>query len=212
MTQANSIFDLALRPAQLLLDRGTQRSTTAAALCARLEGKTLQISPGNVAPAVHFAVTEGHLQLKHGAAEKPDAELTATPVNLLRLAGDDPEGAIRAGYVKVSGDTEVADDFRTLLNIVRPDWEEELSRVTGDVIAHEAARAVRGVAGWARRARITLGRSLAEYLTEESRDLVAHTEVQEFCAGVDEVSAGVERFEARLQLLREQRTQTKADE
>ena len=187
------------------MDRSVGRSTTAAALCARLEGCSLQINPGHVAPPAYFEVRDGQLILSEGTIDQPDAELSGTPLNLLRLAGDDPEAAIRDGYVRVSGNSDVAAEFRALLNIARPDWEEELSQVTGDVVAHEAGRAVRGFGEWASRARTTLGRSLAEYLTEESRDLVTTTELDEFCAAVDTVSAGVERAEARLKQLRKQR-------
>jgi len=90
--------------------------------------------------------------------------------------------------------------------ILRPDWEEELSHFTGDVIAHETGRALHGFAEWAGRAHRSLGRSIAEYLTEESRDLVAVTELEEFNSAVDKTAAAVERLEAKLQLLRSQQS------
>ena len=110
-------------------------------------------------------------------------------------------------YGPISGDADVANDFRALLQIVRPDWEEELSRVTGDAIAFEAGRAVKGFAEWAAKARHSIGRSAAEYLTEESRDLAAPAELEVFCSDVDQLASAVERCEAKLKLLREQRGQ-----
>jgi ubiquinone biosynthesis protein UbiJ len=202
VTDKNSINDLLLKPAQLLLDRGREQSTTAAALCARLEGKSLLVDPGSAGLTMHLIVRDGRLSIESGAIEAPDARLQGSPLSLARMASEDPEQAIRSGRVQMSGDADVAADYQALLEVIRPDWEELLSRLTGDVVAHEAGRFVGGVMGWAKGARHTLGRSLAEYLTEESRDLAATAEIEEFCAGVDQVSAGVDRAEARLKQLR----------
>jgi ubiquinone biosynthesis protein UbiJ len=192
-----------LQPVQSLLDRGVANSTTAAALCAQLEGQTLQIAVLPTELAVHFVVTDGQLRLNQGMAENPAATISGSLVNLTRLAGDDPEAVIREGHVSISGDADVATHFRALLAITRPDWEEELSRLTGDALAHEAGRAFRGVAGWAARARHSLGRSVAEYLSEESRDLVATTELQEFYTEVDQLAMSLERAEAKLRLIKQ---------
>ena len=203
---SNNLTNLLAKPTQAMLDRGVQRSTTAAALCERLEGKCFAIETGIEPLDMHFQVSNGGLQIHPNPAIDADAKLTGSPINIARLAGAEPEAVIRAGHVKISGDAEVATGFWALLDILRPDWEEELSHYTGDVIAHEAGRAFRGFSEWAGRARSSLGRSIAEYLTEESRDLVAPTELEEFNSGVDQTAAAVDRFAAKLQLLRKQQS------
>ena len=202
----NNLINLLSQPTQAMLDRGVQRSTTAIALCERLEGKCFGIETGIETLDVHFQVSNGSLQFHPKPVVDADAKLSGTPINIARLAGAEPEAIIREGHVKISGDAEVATGFWALLDIVRPDWEEELSHYTGDVIAHETGRALRGFAEWAGRARRSVGRSVAEYLTEESRDLVARTELEEFNSGVDVTAAAVDRFAAKLQLLRNQQS------
>jgi ubiquinone biosynthesis protein UbiJ len=194
----DSAADFLIRPVQSMLDRGVRYSTTAAALCERLEGRVLQIQPGPDGWAAYFIVQDGRLLLKSGVADVADATMSGSLINLARLGAGDPEAVIRSGDVTISGDADVATEFRALLDFVRPDWEEELSRVLGDPVAHEIGRAVRGLGGWAAKFRGSMGRNIAEYLTEESRDLAASTELDEFCAEVDEVAMGVERFEAKL--------------
>ncbi|MCP4001749.1 MAG: hypothetical protein GY727_12645 [Gammaproteobacteria bacterium] len=198
------IPDVLLKPAQSLLDRGVDNSTTAAALCERLEGNSLQISPVPRELGLYFVVINGQLQVNSGAVENPDVIISGSLVNLARLAGSDPEDVIRDGYVTINGNADIAENFQALLALTRPDWEEALSRVTGDALAHEAGRVFRGVAGWATRAHDSLGRSVAEYLSEESRDLVATTELKEFYTDVDQLAMNVERAEARLQMIKEQ--------
>lgn len=206
MASNNPVIELLAKPVQAFLDRGVERSTTAAALCRRLEGKTFAVATGTTGLDMYFTVTEGRLVLAGGLVTEADATIGGSPLNLARLAGEDPEAIIRAGHVRISGDADIATDFRALLDILRPDWEEELSHLTGDAIAHETSRALHGFADWAGRARRSLGRSIAEYLTEESRDLVASTELEEFNSGVDQTAAAVDRFAAKLQLLRNQRS------
>ena len=52
-----------------------------------------------------------------------------------------------------------------------------------------------------RRAGDTLARNTAEYLTEESRDLPARVEVEEFLEDVDRLREAVDRLESRVAAL-----------
>jgi ubiquinone biosynthesis protein UbiJ len=198
-------IELLAKPLQAVLDHGVSRSTTAAALCQRLEGKSFVVQTPSAAMQAGFVVVEGRLEFSADAPAEPDAIICGTPLYLAQLAGQDPEAVIRAGHVSITGDAEVAGDFQALLGFVRPDLEEELSRFTGDAVAHETGRAARGILNWAQRAKQSVGRSVAEYLTEESRDLISATEHDEFCTEVDQLSSAVDRCAARLKLLREQR-------
>jgi len=200
------LFDLLSKPASFWLARGVNGSETAQALCARLAGKALQISPGVEGLTVYLEVRDGELALHPGQAEAPDAVISGSPLGFARLgAGDDPQALMRAGHLRMSGDEAVAADFQALLDRVRPDWEEELAQLVGDIPAHQAGRAARGAAGFLRAAGDSLSRSLGEYLTEESRAVAARGEIEAFCADVDELAADVDRCAARLRLLRADR-------
>jgi len=189
-------------PVRFLLDKGVDASTTAADLCNQLEGKSLQLDPGKAELAAYFAVVDGRLSLCPGRAEQADAVLTGTPLNLARLSIGEATEVIRSGDVQVSGDTDVADQFQYLLQLVRPDLEEELAKVTGDAVAYEVGCFARGLTGWAGKVAESLARSSSEYLTEEGEVLATVTEIEEFCTEVDDLSAAVERLEARLHILR----------
>jgi ubiquinone biosynthesis protein UbiJ len=203
MNAKNPLTELLTGSAETLLNRGVARSTTAAALCKRLEGRTFAVETGSAELDTYFTVEDGQLKLEAGTLDEPDAAISGSPLNLAWLAAADSEEVIRSGNIHIRGNAGVAADFRQLLELVRPDWEEELSVYTGDAVAHEVGRVVRDLADWAANAGQSLGRSIAEYLTEESRDLVARAEVDEFNRGVDDVANAVERCEARLKLLRD---------
>ena len=139
------------------------------------------------------------------APEIAHATLTGTPFSLMQLASPKPEAALRSGAVHIEGDAEVAQTFSELLKHARPDFEEELSRVIGDVAAHQLGNVARSAVSFGKRAADTFAQNVAEYLTEEGRDLPTRIEADEFIAGVDKLRDDVERFEARLAQLERHR-------
>ena len=139
-----------------------------------------------------------HTMIRPAGDERADAVIEGTPLSFLRLATDDAARSIRAGGMDVRGDAEVAEGFRRLLEAARPDFEEEVSRFTGDAAAHYLAGFARDAAAFGRRAGDTLARNTAEYLTEESRDLPVRVEVEEFLEDVDRLREAVDRLESRV--------------
>jgi ubiquinone biosynthesis protein UbiJ len=98
----------------------------------------------------------------------------------------------------VRGDAEIANLYRQLFAMARLDMEEELSRLVGDFAARRLSQFARRTAAWARHARRTAGENVAEYLQEESRDLVNKPELEEFLQGVDVLRETTDRVEARI--------------
>jgi ubiquinone biosynthesis protein UbiJ len=88
---------------------------------------------------------------------------------------------------------------------LRPDAEEELSGVIGDVAAHRLAGLARGGLELTRRALQTGIVNLAEYLGHERGHLVPRAEGEQFLRGVDAVREDLDRLQARLDLLARRR-------
>ena len=134
------------------------------------------------------------------ASEQVNATIAGSPFALLQLAA--PRGGvsskIRHTPAQVRGDAEIANLYRQLFAMARPDMEEELSRIVGDLAARRLSQFARQTAAWVRRARRTAGENIAEYLQEESRDLVNKTELEEFLQGVDMLRETADRVEARI--------------
>jgi len=100
--------------------------------------------------------------------------------------------------VHISGDAEIAARYRELLELARPDWEEELSRLIGDLPARRVSVAAQAALWWARGFVRSTQANIAEYLQEESRALVSRPEVQEFLGQVDVLRETADRVEARI--------------
>jgi ubiquinone biosynthesis protein UbiJ len=186
-----------------LLNRNLPRSPRAGELCTALAGKRVRIEARAlgwvlIAEALNTSI---RLTKDDAGGQPPDAEISGSLLNLAALAGSHPEEVIQRGDVTIRGDAEVAQKFRELAMLLRPDVEEELSRLIGDTPAHQALRLVRMATGFGRRAAKTGVRNVAEYLAHETGDLVPRAEAEDFYRGVERLREDLDRLEARARLI-----------
>ncbi len=185
-----------LASAEAMLNRGIDASTDAQALARRLEGTSLQIDVDS-ALSVRASAHQGRLVLAAGDDGAASAVISGSVPALLQLFKGAPRQPGKPS-AQIRGDAEVANLYRELFTLARPDPEEELSRWIGDFAARRVAGFARQTMAFAGHLKRTAGENIAEYLQEEGRDLVNATEHEEFLRGVDEVRETADRIEARL--------------
>ena len=188
-----------LRPLQTLLNRHLQESSVARSQLAELDGESLQLKLAGVPFAVTLVAVPGELLLGTDGPADPSAVISGTPLAAAKYVRGNE--TIASAGLHIAGDAEVAGVFLDILKAARPDLEEELSRVTGDVAAHKLGNLVRGARDFASKTMQTLRANSSEYLTEESRQLPSRNEVEEFYADVATLRNDVERIAARLRQL-----------
>ena len=185
-----------------LLNRNLPRSPRAQELCAALNGRRVRIESSGLGWVLTAECLASSIRLSKGeTATPPDAEISGSLMSLAALAGPHPEEVIRRGDVTIRGDAEVAQKFRELAMLLKPDVEEELSKLIGDTPAHQALRLVKSVTGFGRRAASTGVRNVAEYLAHERRDLVPGAEAEDFYRSVEKLREDLDRLEARTRLI-----------
>lgn len=182
-----------------LLNRGLPRSVRARQLTAELAGRSLALEVRGLGRL--RLESNGAVLTVTGGDAAADAGLAVGPLGLLALAGAGAQAAVQRGEAVLSGDAEIAGKFRELLTLVKPDPEEELALVLGDVPAHQLARLTALAAAWGARAADSLWRNTADYLAHERADLVPRHEGEQFLKGVDALREDVDRASARLELL-----------
>ena len=190
---------------QNVLNRGLPRSPRAQQLCAELAGRCIAIE----APAMARLVVEStgnSLRITRGSLPA-DAEVIGGPLSLLALGGSAADAPLSRGEVEVRGDAELAQKFRELARLLKPDPEEELSILIGDVAAHRLGRLARGAFDWSRNAATTLMQDVGEYFGHERGDLVSREEGEQFLRGVDALREDLDRLDARLELLKQRLAQ-----
>jgi ubiquinone biosynthesis protein UbiJ len=174
----------------------------------RLHGKVIAIDVRGLGLSLFLIPGPGRLMVSGGYEGQPDCRLRGAPLALARMANRQRNSEqLFSGEVAISGDTELAHRFGNILADMDVDWEEQLSKVTGDGFAHGAGELVRDLLGWGRQTAGNLGMDVQEYLQEEIRILPNRIEVEEFLEEVDKVRDDGERLEARIRRLERRLTE-----
>jgi ubiquinone biosynthesis accessory factor UbiJ len=194
-----------LGPIAALLNRNLAASTPARGLCAGLAGRSCAVLLRG--PELRLRIAAEPESLTLALSDAPaDATVAGTPLALARLLKDGSSEQLNSGALGISGDPDTAQAFAQLLHHLRPNLEDELARLFGDLPAYYAGTLARQAARFARGAVVSLARSAAEYLREERRDVVARAELESYLSGVDQLRDAVDRAQARIDLLAARRT------
>jgi len=196
-----SPLEAIMRPLANVLNRNIQATTPARELCEKLDGTIVAVRVRDTALAVWFVVHKDNLELKTETDQDPDILISGSLMTLARMAGVPGPSGVRNGSLEFTGDPSQAEEFQRLLGFAKPDLEEELSGVVGDVAAHQIGEFARGVGKWGLEAGSVMGANIREYLQEESRDVPSRYEVDRFGKRVGRLRDDVDRLEARIRRL-----------
>jgi ubiquinone biosynthesis protein UbiJ len=203
MTDSIQLPAALLAGVEVILNRCLTLDADARARVADLSGKVIALELRGVDTVLFLAPHRGGVRVMSSHTGPADTTLRGTPGAFLRLgATARPAKVLFSGDVEISGDVELGRTFKRILDDMEIDWEEQLSLVTGDIVAHRIGNMVRDTARWLRNTAETLGLDLAEYLHEETRVLPQAFEIEGFLADVDTLRSDCDRLEQRLERLR----------
>lgn len=192
-----------LRPVQEAVNRLLQLDPGARDRLAGLAGQHLDVHLTGFPTPLRVSFSDDGLALGVTGEDAvgASATLTAAPSALITLALSNGQRGGRDLAFK--GDVGMIQDVRRLFSELEIDWEEQLSRVLGDVAAHQLGRAARGFGDWLRHAGDTVLSNTGEYLTEEQHSLPTANEVARFIADVDRLRQDTDRLQARVRRLQQ---------
>ena len=174
---------------------------------AELQGRVIALELKGVDETLFLVPSRRGVEILASYEGAADCSLRGTPLGLAAMSRDAENGRqLFSGEVEITGDTELGHRFGSILSRLDVDWEEQLSRLTGDLVAHQVGRGVRSGLHWGKRSVTAAATNLQEYLQEEMRLLPSGYEANEFLAQVDELRDDVERLEARVLRLRQKLT------
>ncbi|MDH5485875.1 MAG: SCP2 sterol-binding domain-containing protein [Gammaproteobacteria bacterium] len=177
---------------------------------AEMEGQVIRLEILGLNENLYlFPASDGIMLLSDFDAEA-DTTLSGTPAAFARLGLlDDAAPVLFSGEIKIAGNTRLGHQFKKILSAIDIDWEEELAKVVGDLVAHQAGNVFRGFQGWFERSSAACAMDAGEYLQEESRLLPSNAEVARFVGEVDELREACDRLGARLKRLKDKTSNSK---
>lgn len=154
-------------------------------------------------------ILNGDLSLSSDLDTKPDVQIEGGLTDFIAMARTQRDGTnLAAGKVEIQGDLATAQLIQTVIAEAAFDWEELIAIRTGDVLARQIGRGVRGGIRWVRATGKILERDVSEYLLYEQRLLPTDREIEKFVQEGAAIVAGVERLQARISRIQRSRGQT----
>ena len=142
------------------------------------DGKIIGIEIRGLGSKLYLAVRDTRIDVVRDIDKEPDTTISGSPAGLFKLGlHRDSAPLFFGGEVEIRGDTRLGRQFKAVLAEMEIDWEEHLSRFTGDVAAHRIVTALKDVGRWSKTAASNLNddigetRNLAEELPEITQDL-----------------------------------------
>ena len=193
------------RALEAALNRALALDPETRAALAALGGRSIELAVESPPLALRVTVDGDRLRVGPVDAERePDLGVRATIGGLLsQLPMFRRDDAPPVGRMRVSGDAELARRLQRLAERFDPDWQQPFAEVFGDVIGVQVANAVAAGLRHARDAGRDLAEVAAEYVTEESRDVVPRAELDAFHDDVDTLRDDAARLAARIARLRD---------
>ena len=205
----DSLKPLAGRALEAALNRALALDPDTREALKPLDGRKIALSLEAPALALQIGVAGERLQVGPvELSEEPDLSVRSTLGGLLGQLPAFMGNALRkdhatpVGRVRVSGDAELARRLQTLADRFDPDWQQPFVSVFGEIVGVQIANAARGAVRHLRSAGVTLAQNAAEFVTEESRDVVGRSELNAFHDDVDALRDDVERLQAKVDRLR----------
>ena len=184
----------------LSYDPGTKRAL------AKLEGQILAVEITAPKMNLFIAPDEDGVRLMGTWEGDVSTRMRGPLPALLQLAAS-PTTSLADSGVEVLGSTSLLNNLRYIAGNMEIDWEEALSKLVGDVAAHEAAGQMRAGVRWLQDRMSSGQRLVSEYLTEEMKTVPTKPELDAFSGQIDELRMGADRlaqrFEAVNRLLQE---------
>jgi ubiquinone biosynthesis protein UbiJ len=147
--------------------------------------------------SLQWAVTEGGTLAANDVEDAP-AVTIGLALSSLPFALLDPQAATKD--VRLQGDAEFAQALSFVLQNLRPEPEEELSRFVGDAAAMRIVGLVRLSASHWRELAERMLDNTANYIVTENPMVVGRDEVAAFVQDVTRLRDDVARFEKRIDL------------
>lgn len=166
-------------------------------LC-RHAGKTICIS---IPPITLHLLVESNGEfaaLTAAEAAEPDAKLSLPATAAIKFM---LQKQLDTSQINMEGDTELAAEIGKILRTLSWDIEEDLSRIIGDIPAHQVVSTGKMALREAKRQVLSLSGMFAEFWQEEDPMIAKKRHLEQFAQHVDTLRDDVERLAKRIEKL-----------
>jgi len=172
-------------------------------------GKVVKLYITSPRVELYLLPAESGIQVLNNYQDTADTTISGSLLAFARTgmaAEKEKTQAVFSGTIKIEGDIALGQKFQSLFENLDIDWEEHLSHIFGDIIAHKMGNLGRDFFAWAKQSRHSLAMDSSEFLQYETRDLLEKREMAEFLNQIDTIRSDVDRLEAHIKRLSNKNT------
>lgn len=171
--------------------------------CAELQGNIIAIQLTDLEKTIYCHPGSWGMRL---SLQKPGKEVDSTiRGRLIGLANlslqQEKLSASIQERIEIIGNPSVAQKFQKILTELNIDWEKELSKYTGEIMAYRIGQGIRKTHQAVKDIFGSLALSSQEYLQQESQSMPTLPEFDHFQQSVTNIRHDVDRLEARINQL-----------
>ena len=164
-----------------------------------MQGKVICLHISGLDLNLYFLPDQQNIAVMGNYEGEPDTTITGSPMALMRLGVSENSGKILLeSDASIEGDTHLGAEFSRILGEVDIDWEELLSKLVGDVVAHHAGQVTSSGFEWLQESLEAMKLNTSEYISEEAKLTPAEAEINYYLNQVDDLRMGVDRLEAKI--------------
>ena len=168
--------------------------------CAELQGRIIAIELIDLNTTLFCHPSSSGLRLSlQTPSREVDATIKGRLMGLVSLSlNQDKLSTSIQERVEIIGNAKVAQKFQKLFSEIEIDWQEQLSKITGDIVAFRIGQGVSKTHKWLTQSLQSFALSGREYLQEETQGLPTKVEFDRFKQSVTDTRDEVDRLEALL--------------
>ena len=129
-----------------------------------LENRIVELKLKEFSFPVYFKIQNLKIQVLDSTEESADVSLLASIPQLVKMTAVSGNDSILGDDLEMSGNMDVGRQFRDVFRNLDIDWEEILSRFTGDIVAHKLGNGIRKFNQWISRTGESIQGDITEYL------------------------------------------------
>lgn len=184
-------------PLETLLNHYISMDSNAIQKLKPLKGNVLKLI---IKPVTLFVLfDEEKIRLQTSSERPPDTTLEGDPLSFIKLQFADKNHlfSLFKHEMRISGDLNAGQQAKAFFENIDIDWEEHLSKLTGDIVAHQLASLLKRTQSFSTHLFNTNKQNLTDYLQEETRLLPCKEELSDFYDDVDALRLRVDRLLAK---------------
>lgn len=194
--------DILLKPLEFAINTALRLDPQAQQKMHQFAGRVISFEVTDGLGVFYLVNDETQFHLSFMSEKPAEVAISGSVFAMIRcFIHKNPTQEFSSGGLTLFGDMDLAEELLSLFSLLEIDWEEQLSKITGDVVAHSVYGTLGQLTRWGKESVKAFFRNGSEYLQEETPVLAPIPAIQAFIKDVDTLRDDVQRLEARIQRL-----------